>query len=150
MRRHVGIDVSKAELVIHVLPDEQAWTQPIRHRGQRALAQRLAGMDCERIVLEASGGYEHAVLQVLREADLPAVRMAADRPRKLAQALGLHAKTDALDARLLAIAAQHIPTTHARGARAPAVSSRTAGPACGDCASAALTLPAPGNTAAER
>ncbi|WP_430542999.1 hypothetical protein, partial [Xanthomonas sacchari] len=34
-----------------------------------------------------------------------------DRPRKLAQALGLHAKTDALDARLLAIAAQHIPTT---------------------------------------
>ncbi|UYK73020.1 IS110 family transposase [Xanthomonas sacchari] len=68
-------------------------------------------MDCERIVLEASGGYEHAVLQVLREADLPAVRMAADRPRKLAQALGLHAKTDALDARLLAIAAQHIPTT---------------------------------------
>ncbi|WP_267087457.1 IS110 family transposase, partial [Xanthomonas sacchari] len=111
MRRHVGIDVSKAELVIHVLPDEQAWTQPNTPQGQRALAQRLAGMDCERIVLEASGGYEHAVLQVLREADLPAVRMAADRPRKLAQALGLHAKTDALDARLLAIAAQHIPTT---------------------------------------
>ncbi|MBO9883899.1 IS110 family transposase [Xanthomonas sp. D-109] len=111
MRRHVGIDVSKAELVIHVLPDEQAWTQPNTPQGQRALAQRLAGMDCERIVLEASGGYERAVLQVLRQADLPVVRMPADRPRKLAQALGLHAKTDALDARLLAIAAQHIPTT---------------------------------------
>ncbi|WP_010340272.1 IS110 family transposase, partial [Xanthomonas sacchari] len=111
MRRYIGIDVSKAELVIHVLPDEQTWTQPNTPQGQRALAQRLAELGCERIVLEASGGYEHAVLQVLREANLPAVRMAADRPRKLAQALGLHAKTDVLDARLLAIAAQHIPTT---------------------------------------
>jgi len=111
MRRFVGIDVSKAELVIHVLPDEQVWTQPNTPLGQRALAQRLAELDCERIVLEASGGYEHALLRVLREAGLPAARMAADRPRKLAQALGLQAKTDALDARLLAIAAQHIPTT---------------------------------------
>lgn len=111
MRRFVGIDVSKAELVIHVLPDEQAWNQPNTVQGRLALVQRLAGLDCERIVLEASGGYEHAVLRGLRQAGLPAVRMAADRPRALAKALGLHAKTDALDARVLAIAAQHIPAT---------------------------------------
>lgn len=111
MRRFVGIDVSKAELVIHVLPDEQAWTQPNTAHGRLELAQRLMGLDCERIVLEASGGYESALLRVLRQAELPAVRMAADRPRALAKALGLHAKTDALDARLLAIAAQHIPAT---------------------------------------
>ncbi|MET7144001.1 transposase [Xanthomonas sp. PPL139] len=111
MRRFVGIDVAKAELVIHVLPEGHTWTQPNTAQERRALAQRLTGLDCERIVLEASGGYEHALLRVLREADLPAARVAADRPRNLAKALGLHAKTDALDARLLAIAAQHIPAT---------------------------------------
>ena len=114
MRRFVGIDVSKAELAIHVLPDDQAWTQPNTPQERVALAQRLAELDCERIVLEASGGYETAVLRVLRQAELPAVRMPAERPRALARAFGLHAKTDALDARLLAIAAQHIPATPTR------------------------------------
>ncbi|WP_369939123.1 IS110 family transposase [Xanthomonas medicagonis] len=111
MRRFVGIDVAKAELVIHVQPDGLAWTQPNTLQGRRELVQRLSTMACERIVLEASGGYETAVLRALRQADLPAVRMSAQRPRALANALGLHAKTDALDARLLAIAAEHIPTT---------------------------------------
>jgi len=111
MRRFVGIDVSKAELVIHVLPDQVAWTQSNTPQGRHELVQRLSTLACERIVLEASGGYETAVLRALRQADLPAVRMSAQRPRALANALGLHAKTDALDARLLAIAAEHIPTT---------------------------------------
>lgn len=108
MQRFVGIDVSKAELVIHVLPDGLAWTQANTPEGHACLADRLASLGCERIVLEASGGYEWAVLQVLTQAALPVVRLSAQRPRALAQALGLKAKTDALDARLLAVAAQCI------------------------------------------
>ena len=108
MQRFVGIDVAKAELAMHVLPDGLAWTQANTPKEHACLAERLAQMGCERIVLEASGGYEQAVLQTLRQAGLPAVRMPAHRPRALAQALGLKAKTDALDARLLAIAAQCI------------------------------------------
>ncbi|WP_369938742.1 IS110 family transposase [Xanthomonas medicagonis] len=108
MRRFVGIDVAKAELVIHVLPDGLAWTQPNTPQGRVELVQRLARLECERIVLEASGGYEHEVLRTLRQANLPAVRMCAQRPRALAKALGIKAKTDALDARLLAVTAQAI------------------------------------------
>ncbi|MXV13473.1 IS110 family transposase [Xanthomonas sp. LMG 8992] len=111
MRRFVGIDVAKAELVIHVLPEEQTWIQPNTAQERLALVKHLSGMNCERIVLEASGGYEAAVLRALRQAGLPAVRMCAHRPRALAKALGVKAKTDALDARLLAIAAQSIPAT---------------------------------------
>lgn len=108
MQRFVGIDVSKAELVVHVLPDGLTWTQANTPDGHAGLAERLALLGCERIVLEASGGYERAIVQVLTQAGLPAVRLPAQRPRALAHALGLKAKTDALDARLLAVAAQCI------------------------------------------
>lgn len=108
MQRFVGIDVSKAELVIYVLPEGLAWSQANTPEGHAGLAERLAAMGCERIVLEASGGYERAVLQALAQAGLPVVRLSAHRPRALAHALGLKAKTDALDARLLAVAAQCI------------------------------------------
>src|SRR5688572_2603501 len=104
MQRFIGIDVSKAELVIHVLPEGLAWTQANTPEGHARLAERLALLGCERIVLEASGGYERAILQVLAQAGLPVVRLSAHRPRALAHALGLKAKTDTLDARLLAVA----------------------------------------------
>jgi transposase len=106
----VGIDVSKAELVIHLLPQAQGWTLANTPEGHARLLDALRPLACERIVLEASGGYERAVLQTLCEAGLPAVRLSAHQPRALARALGLKAKTDALDARVLAIAAQCIRT----------------------------------------
>lgn len=113
MPSYVGIDVAKAELVVHVMPLEQGWSVPNTRDGYAQLIERLRPLDCERIVLEASGGYERAVLQALVQAGLPAVRLSASQPRALARALGLKAKTDALDARLLAQAAQVIraPTT---------------------------------------
>lgn len=114
MKCFVGIDVSKAELAVHTLPQAHAWTAANTPEGRDRLVGQLQAMDCVRIVLEASGGYEQAVLQALAQAGLPAVRLSAQRPRALAQALGLKAKTDALDARLLAIAAQYLqapPTT---------------------------------------
>ncbi|WP_369976702.1 IS110 family transposase [Xanthomonas bundabergensis] len=110
LQRFVGIDVAKAELAIHVLPDGLDWTQANTPEEQARLALRLASLGCERIVLEASGGYERAVLQVLSQAGLPVLRLSAQRPRALAHALGLKAKTDALDARLLAVAAQCLPS----------------------------------------
>ena len=109
MDTYVGIDVSRDELVIHSLPDERAWCLPNTVQGHALLIERLQAGTCCKIALEASGGYEHAVLDALLQAGLPAVRLCARRPRALAQALGLTAKTDALDARLLAIAAQWLP-----------------------------------------
>jgi transposase len=106
MGSFVGIDVSKAELVVQVLPQGQALTVANTAAGHAALIGWLLPLACERIALEASGGYERAVLEALVHAGLPAMRLSAQRPRALAQALGLKAKTDALDARLLALAAQ--------------------------------------------
>lgn len=109
MHSHVGIDVAKDTLVVHVLPYERAWSVPNTEEGRAALLADLRPLQCQRIVFEASGGYEYALLQALHQAGLPAIRLSAQRPRYLARALGLTAKTDALDARLLALAAQLLP-----------------------------------------
>lgn len=64
-----------------------------------------------RVVFEATGGYERALLKALFAAGLVAERLSANRPRELARALGLKAKTDAIDARVLAVAAQLLPAS---------------------------------------
>jgi len=72
-----------------------------------------------RVSFEASGGYERALLDALHQAGVVAMRLPARRPRNLARALGLKAKTDALDARVLALAAQILPATATPPATAP-------------------------------
>ncbi|TDB28298.1 hypothetical protein ATCM_11870 [Stenotrophomonas sp. ATCM1_4] len=109
MSIHVGIDVAKNELVVHALPQEQRRCFANSAQGRAELVAWLSALGADRVLFEASGGYEASLLLVLHEAALPAVRISADRPRQLAQALGLKAKTDALDARMLAVAAQLLP-----------------------------------------
>ncbi|MCD7100430.1 transposase [Stenotrophomonas sp. MMGLT7] len=109
MNSYVGIDVSKDELVVHVLPEELNRTFLNHANGLVELLGWLLPLECSRIVFEASGGYERDLLEVLHRAGLEAVRLPARRPRDLARALGLKAKTDAIDARVLALAAQLLP-----------------------------------------
>lgn len=109
MSSYVGIDVAKLELVVHVLPQEQGNVFANSAAGLTELVSWLQQMPCQRIVFEASGGYEQALLKRLHQVNLPAVRLPAQRPRELARALGVKAKTDALDARVLAVAAQLLP-----------------------------------------
>lgn len=109
MNTHVGIDVSKDELVVHALPSERGALFPNDRSGLIDLLDWLRPLACARIVFEASGGYEQDLLEALSAAGMPAVRLSARRPRALATALALKAKTDRLDARVLAIAAQWLP-----------------------------------------
>ena len=109
MNTHVGIDVSKGELVVHALPSEQGAVFPNDRSGLIDLLDWLRPLACARIAFEASGGYEQDLLEALSAAGMPAVRLSARRPRALATALALKAKTDRLDARVLAIAAQWLP-----------------------------------------
>lgn len=109
MNTHVGIDVSKDELVIHALPSEQSAVFANDRSGLIDLLDWLRPLACARIVFEASGGYEQDLLEALSAAGMPAVRLSARRPRALATALALKVKTDRLDARVLAIAAQWLP-----------------------------------------
>ena len=105
---HVGIDVAKAELVVHLRPADTLWTVPNAEAGIRALVERLGGEAPALIVLEATGGYELAVAAALAAAALPVAVVNARQVRRFAQAVGELAKTDRIDARILSLFAERI------------------------------------------
>lgn len=107
MTMFVGIDVSKATLAVALRPGDERFELGNDAAGHRALVKRLQGVSIERIVLEATGGYERAVLAVLAE-QWPVVRIAPHRARAFARAMGTLAKTDPIDAAMLAHLAQVI------------------------------------------
>jgi transposase len=105
---NVGIDVAKAELVVHVRPADTLWTVPNDEAGIHALVERLRGETPALIVLEATGGYELAVAAALAAAGLPVAVVNARQVRRFAQAVGELAKTDGIDARILSLFAERI------------------------------------------
>ena len=97
----VGIDVSKDRLDVHVLPSEQAWAVSRDADGLAELCRRLAGMSGV-VAVEATGGYETIVAASLSSAGLPLVVVNPAQVRAFAKALGQRAKTDPIDARVIA------------------------------------------------
>lgn len=106
--RFVGVDVSKAALDVDCLPVSAREQFSNDARGIEALVSRLKGSAVERIVLEATGGYETALAGALAAAGLPVVVVNPKRVRDFAKASGILAKTDRLDARVLATFGQVI------------------------------------------
>lgn len=98
----IGIDVSKAMLDVARLPDEHSWQFARDDTGIRALLDLLAPLQSQRIVVEATGGLETPVVSALAAADLPVVVVNPRQAHEFAKATGALAKTDAIDARLLA------------------------------------------------
>jgi transposase len=105
---NVGIDVSKERLDVAVRPSGDRFDVPNDDRGHAELRKRLSKLRPERIVLEPTGGYEWRVVQVLTLAKLPAIVVNARQVRQFAQATGRLAKTDAIDADVLAHFAEAI------------------------------------------
>ena len=106
----IGIDVGKSQLEIAVYPSGERWESATTASALRRLAQRLAALEPALIVLEATGGYEVPVLGALAQAEVPVSLVAPQRVRAFAQATGQLAKTDRLDAAVLArYAAQLTP-----------------------------------------
>ncbi len=97
---NVGIDVAKAQVDVAVQPTGDTWTGPRSRGSLRRLRGWLAARRPTRIVLEATGGYERAVVAGL--AGLPVVVVNPRQVRDFARAHGTLAKTDRLDARVLA------------------------------------------------
>ena len=103
MSGYLGIDVAKAELVVAREAVAGTATYPNTGVGQQALAQALtAAPPVELIVVEATGGYERGVVAALGGAGLPVVVVNPRQVRDFARATGQLAKTDALDAHVLA------------------------------------------------
>ena len=103
MEQYVGIDVAKASLAIATWPGDEQWTTTQREADLSALVARLRAVAPHLIVLEATGGYEAVVASELAAAGLPVVVVNPRQVRDFARAVGQQAKTDPLDARLLAL-----------------------------------------------
>lgn len=104
----VGIDVSKGTLDLHVRPSDQRWTCANDEAGIRDVVERLRAVAPTRIVLEATGGYEVAVVSALAAAALPVLVVNPRPVRDFAKATGQLAKTDRLDAAILARFAEQV------------------------------------------
>jgi transposase len=104
----VGIDVAKAELVVAVHPSHERWTVANDERGVRTLVERLRAAVPTLIVCEATGGYELLGVAALAAAALPVVVVNPRQVRNFARATGQLAKTDRLDADILARFAEQV------------------------------------------
>ncbi len=98
----VGIDVSRDSLEIATRPTGDCWHVGNDPAGISALVARLRAVGPGLIVLEATGGLEVAVLAALGSVGLPVVAVNPRQVRDFAKAIGKLAKTDALDAQVLA------------------------------------------------
>ncbi|WAC60160.1 IS110 family transposase [Brevundimonas sp. SL130] len=107
-RVFVGIDVSKARLDV-ALTTGEAWSVSNDRAGWRALADQLQTIRPEAVGLEPSGGYERGLVEALTQAGLAVRRVEAGRVRAFAGVLGLKAKTDLIDAQLIARFVQTLP-----------------------------------------
>jgi transposase len=104
----VGVDVAKAELVIAIRPSGDRWTVANDEAGIRALLKRLHQHSATLVVLEATGGYERAVVAALAAARVPVVVANPRQVRDFARATGQLAKTDQIDADTLALFAERV------------------------------------------
>ncbi|MDX1489588.1 MAG: IS110 family transposase [Acidiferrobacterales bacterium] len=99
---NVGIDVSKAVLDVHVLERRKRWSVSNDEAGISALIGRLKRYHLARVVIEGTGRQEQRFVREALARQLPVIVVSPLRVRRYAEAMGLLAKTDELDAYLIA------------------------------------------------
>lgn len=102
MEKAVGIDVSKDWLDAHALPSGEAERFANDHVGLDGLLAWLGSHGADVVALEATGGLESLGVAVLSGADIPVVVVNPAQIRSFAASLGKRAKTDAIDAAVIA------------------------------------------------
>lgn len=98
----VGVDVSKATLDITWLPNGELLQFSNNEQGIQALLGSLRSFNVELVVVEATGGYQKKLVAALTQHTIPVTVVNPRQVRRFAQALNLLAKTDGIDANLLA------------------------------------------------
>ena len=98
----VGIDVSKDRLDVHVRPSAEAFAVARDGKGLNELVERLRVMAPTLIAVEATGGFETIVAAAIAGANLPLAIVNPAQVRHFAQAVGKRAKTDPIDAAVIA------------------------------------------------
>jgi len=104
----VGVDVAKTELVAGLRPTGEVWTVSNDETGIQELLQRLRPHGPVLVVIEATGGYERGVVAALAAAGIPLVVANPRQVRDFARSTGQLAKTDRIDAQILALFAERV------------------------------------------
>ena len=104
----IGIDIAKDTIDISVLPSGESWTVDTTPTKLSETVDRLAALKPTNIVMEATGGYETRLAASLVTAGLPVAVVNPRQVRDLARALGILAKTDAIDAHVLALYSEKV------------------------------------------
>lgn len=105
---YVGIDVSKDRLDVHVLPGEMAFSVSRDGKGLEDLIERLRRQSPTLVAVEATGGFEVIVAAALAGAKMPLVVLNPAQIRHFAKAVGQRAKTEPIDAAVIARFAQAV------------------------------------------
>jgi transposase len=103
---YVGVDVSKQRLDVAVRPSGEGFAEANDKRAVSHLVKRLEALNCTRVVLEATGGYETVLVGALCAAGVPVVVVNPRWVRNFAKGMGWLEKTDRIDAKLLALYAE--------------------------------------------
>ena len=106
--QYVGIDVSKGHLDVALIPAGEAWRSSNDSEGIAEILARLPGWKPTLVVLEATGGCELPLVGFLAAAGLPVVVVNPRQVRDFAKATGKLAKTDAVDAQVLALFGERV------------------------------------------
>jgi len=104
----IGIDVSKNNLDVHILPEAMSLSYRYETKPMKTLIKKLKTYAPELVVLEATGGYEITIGIALADAGLPVAIVNPRQVRDYARALGILAKTDKIDAYVIARFAQDV------------------------------------------
>ncbi|SRR5712691_9036580 len=107
----IGLDVAKSTLDVALRPSGEQWSVPNDEAGVAALVDRLRPLHPALLVCEATGGFERAAIARLATAGLPVVVANPRQIRDFARATGQLAKTDQLDAAILALFAERVRPT---------------------------------------
>ncbi len=100
--RNVGVDVGKVMLDVHIHELDCHWQAENAPKGIKSLITRLKRYKLSRVIVEATGGYERHFVRACAQRDLPVVVVQPIQVRQFAKAQGILAKTDKMDARLIA------------------------------------------------
>lgn len=104
----IGIDISKDRLDVHVLPENVSYSYPYETQKVKALIRKLKKHTPVLIVMEATGGYEISIAVQLSAAGLNCAVVNPRQIRDYARAIGKLAKTDTIDAYVIARFAQDV------------------------------------------
>ncbi len=105
-KRYAGVDLSKEWFDVAVVPDGLSWNLPHTEKGLREFVKRMKDLQVALVVVEACGHLERPLSRTLQEAGIPVSVVNPRQLRDFAKSLGRLAKTDKLDAGVLARYAQ--------------------------------------------